>query len=290
LDDGATWQVMLNERTANDEWSRYYFAGVLNGKLYVQSSETNRCSRFDGAAWSGGPDIARYGAFARTFCGSMVLLSHHATANDIAELVAFDGAQTNTVLGAVYNFTVSGGTLYALGADRLVRGTTNLSVWATVCTNAPEGSRSLAVLNNRLYVGSTQSVLHVYSEPLDSRPPVRVLPTRDRIAESGAAAGTFTVRRTGSEEVELTVRYTVSGSATAGEDYVALAGTVTLPAGSDSAVIDLVPIDDRLAEGPEFVTLAITADPAYVIEEPAEARIMIDRDNDGAVLLLTRRP
>ena len=290
VDDGATWQLSLNERTADDDWSRYYFAGVLNGRLYVQSSETNRCRVFDGTVWSEGPDIARHGAFAQAFDNKMVLLSHHATPNDSAELLAFDGVQTQAVLNAVYMFTVSGGSLYALGADQCVRGTTNLSDWVTVCTNAPDGSRSLAVLNNRLYVGTTQSVVQVYSEPLGSRPTVRVLPTQERASESGASAGRFTVRRTEASEDALTVRYAVSGSAAAGEDYVALAGTVTIPGGADSAVIDLVPIDDRLAEGPEFVTLALVADADYAIEEPAEARIMIDRDSDGAVLLLTRCP
>ena len=44
--------------------------------------------------------------------------------------------------------------------------------------------------------------------------------------------GQYTVTRTGATTAALTVGYTVSGTATAGSDYPALSGSVTIPAGA----------------------------------------------------------
>ena len=55
--------------------------------------------------------------------------------------------------------------------------------------------------------------------------------------------------RTGDLVGPLTVTYDVTGSsATSGEDFTAAGGTVTIPAGEDSAVIEATLIDDGIAE------------------------------------------
>src|SRR5262249_51638205 len=46
---------------------------------------------------------------------------------------------------------------------------------------------------------------------------------------ASAAAGEFTITRTGSTAAPLTVLYTSTGTATAGSDYTALTGSVTIP-------------------------------------------------------------
>src|SRR4051812_17201504 len=50
-----------------------------------------------------------------------------------------------------------------------------------------------------------------------------------------------------------TVTYTVSGTATAGVDYYALSGSVTIPQGQSGALIWVTPIQDSLLEGNETV-------------------------------------
>ena len=54
------------------------------------------------------------------------------------------------------------------------------------------------------------------------------------------------------------MNYTVSGSATADADYTALPGSVTIPANTFSATIDVAVLDDILVEGDETVTLTLT--------------------------------
>jgi hypothetical protein len=284
LDDGATWELSLNERTSNDDWSRYYFVGTLNGKLYVQSSETNQCSVFDGTGWTNGPAIAPYGSLAQEFAGKMVLLSSHITPNSLGDFLSFDGTGApEALLNAIYNYTVSGGVLYTLGEDRVVRSTTNLTQWATVCSNAPPGSRSLAMLNGKLYAGTTHSDIHVYSVPISTLPAVTVLPTKDLASEGNPGdvpdAGNFTIKRAGTTSSELTVNFTLSGTATMGVDYTSVLTSVTLPPGVDSVPVAIVPLRDDSMEGAEFVTLTLLpASFAYAIETPAEARIIIGAD------------
>jgi hypothetical protein len=75
--------------------------------------------------------------------------------------------------------------------------------------------------------------------------------------ESGSS-GRFYVSRTGATTAALTVAYTLSGSATNGTDYNALSGSVTIAAGSAGASIDLVPINDTLAEGSETAVITLS--------------------------------
>lgn len=64
--------------------------------------------------------------------------------------------------------------------------------------------------------------------------------------EGEGVVGTFTVSRSAGESVAgpLSVNYTVGGTAVAGQTYGALSGSVTIPAGSTSGTIEVVPLDD----------------------------------------------
>src|SRR5260221_1725898 len=66
-----------------------------------------------------------------------------------------------------------------------------------------------------------------------------------------------TVTRRGDTGFPLVVFYGIGGTASNGVDYVALPGAVTIPAGADSATIEVFPIDDFLVEGTETVVLTI---------------------------------
>ena len=54
----------------------------------------------------------------------------------------------------------------------------------------------------------------------------------------------FTIRRDGPTNASLTVTYDLGGTASNGVDYVELPGTATIPAGEQSTLISVVPIDD----------------------------------------------
>ena len=61
----------------------------------------------------------------------------------------------------------------------------------------------------------------------------------------------------GTTSTPTVIAYQIAGSATAGSDYTALSGTVTIPAGATSATIDVPVIDDQLVEGPENVRVTL---------------------------------
>jgi hypothetical protein len=67
----------------------------------------------------------------------------------------------------------------------------------------------------------------------------------------------FTVLRTGDTRLPLTVFYSLAGTASNGVDYVELPGTLIIPAGTNSAPIEVLPIADDQAEGKETVVIRI---------------------------------
>ena len=78
--------------------------------------------------------------------------------------------------------------------------------------------------------------------------------------ETGPAAVTFTVNRTGDAEVAQTVTVaTANGTASAGTDYTAVAGQVlTFTQGQTSATFTVAVTDDALFEGGPGTTETVT--------------------------------
>ena len=108
----------------------------------------------------------------------------------------------------------------------------------------------------------------------------------------GPKIAIFTVRRFGDTNGDLTVPYDIGGTASNGMDYVALPGSVTIPAGERRALITIVPIDDGPPDVNKNVILTLLPDmqmnplPGYVLGFPRRAAaIIIDRpvSDDGYV-------
>ncbi len=108
-----------------------------------------------------------------------------------------------------------------------------------------------------------------------SQPTVTIAATAPAAAETGLAAGTFTLTRAGDTATALTVAYAISGSATAGADYQALSGTATFSAGSATTTVAVTPKSDTVAEGDETVTLTITPDINYSVGTASAATVII---------------
>ena len=81
----------------------------------------------------------------------------------------------------------------------------------------------------------------------------------------------FTVSRTGLTTAPLMVTYTLAGTATAGDDYTALSGTVVIPTNQTSVLIPVSVLADQAAEGDETLELVLTNNPAYQLESAASA-------------------
>jgi hypothetical protein len=97
------------------------------------------------------------------------------------------------------------------------------------------------------------------TNPPPQAPVVTVLATDPKASEDGPDTGTFAVTRTGSTNNQLTVFYSLGGTAHNGTDYQMLPGFVTIPAGSLTANVLVTPILDKdtSAETNETVVLQL---------------------------------
>ncbi len=127
-----------------------------------------------------------------------------------------------------------------------------------------------------------------------STPPVvSIVATTPEVTENGAVPGVFTISwapPTNTVPVYLTrdlrVFYRITGLAQNGTDYEQITNYVVIPLGARAATISIQPIDDRLYEGRETVTLEIvptplSSGPPYMIGSPRLATVTI-LDNEEA--------
>lgn len=78
-----------------------------------------------------------------------------------------------------------------------------------------------------------------------------VAATDANASETGPDPGTFTFTRGGSLVGDLTVAFTLTGTADHGSDFATLPTEILIPAGMSSATLTLTPIADGLVEGAE---------------------------------------
>ena len=99
------------------------------------------------------------------------------------------------------------------------------------------------------------------------------------ITNCGPKNATFYVFRVGTTNDDLNVDYAIGGTATNGVDYVALPGVVVIPAGTLSAVVSVVPLDDGPPDINRTVILKISPGTNYLVGRPAAAAaIILDSD------------
>ncbi len=79
-----------------------------------------------------------------------------------------------------------------------------------------------------------------------------------------ANPGQFVITRGGDLTKTLTVKYKLSNTSTTIDDYQAVTGTSIFAAGVDKAVIDINPIDDKIYEASDNVTLTLDSN-SYLI-------------------------
>jgi len=86
---------------------------------------------------------------------------------------------------------------------------------------------------------------------------VTIAPTADGF-ETGSVSGQFTVSISSPSNIDTVIDYSITGTATSGNDFTALTGQVTILAGDTTATIDVPTIDDALAEPTETLTATLT--------------------------------
>jgi len=93
-----------------------------------------------------------------------------------------------------------------------------------------------------------------------------------------ALPGTYTFKQ------DMTVTYTVSGSAIPGTDYTALSGSATLVAGQNSVLVTVPVLNDALIEGDESVVITpepVTVDTFHFAAGDPCTVMIIDDDDDN---------
>ena len=114
---------------------------------------------------------------------------------------------------------------------------------------------------------------------IESIKPTVTISATDADATESGNPGEFVVTRTGDTDTELTVNYTVVGTATNGDDYSTLTGTVVIPEGSNTVTIPINVVDDAEIEGEETVTINLLEDSTYKLDETTSDTVNII-DND----------
>jgi Ca2+-binding RTX toxin-like protein len=192
----------------------------------------------------------------------------YATADDTATAGSDYTAATGTVTFApgettkAVNVAVTGDTLYE--ADESFKLNLSEAVNASITTTSAIGT----IVNDDL--------------------PVISLAVTDADAAEPANPGQFTLTRDGITTSDLTVNYALAGTATNGTDYQALTNTVTFKAGSNTATIDIKPIDDNIYEGSETVTLTLADNAAsYKLAEIKSGTVTIADDDQKPVISIS---
>lgn len=160
-------------------------------------------------------------------------------------------------------------------------GATSVAIPARVIDDSEAEERETVILTvlpgSGYVVGTAQATATIG----DNEPEVvGIEPPSGPAAEPGIT-GAFRVYRRGVASAARTLTYTVGGTATAGSDYPALPGSVTLAANASSANIVVTPTNDNVVEVAETVDITLAA-PSGAGLANATASLTI-LDNDGSV-------
>jgi hypothetical protein len=174
-----------------------------------------------------------------TVNATFTLTLNYASADDVtihyvtADLTAAAGGDYVAASGDVVipAGQTSGTITVQVKGDRLAEPTETFAVNLTAATNA--------TIDNGQGTGTV----------LDDEPRVSINDVSVTEGNTGTRSGNFTVRLSQAYDVPVTIGYaTANGTATAGSDYQAASGTLTIPAGQTSGTIPVLVNGDRLGE------------------------------------------
>ena len=209
-------------------------------------------------------------------------------------------SDTDTVVAYTVSGTADSGDDYIAlsGTVTIAAGTTEALIDVNVLDDVLlEGSESVTVSLDSISSGDTDisigsannATVFIADNDLAE---VNVQATTN--ASEPASNGQFTVTLSTPSNTDTIVSYTVAGDATAGTDYVALSGSVTILAGQTSAIVDVTTLDDTILEDSENVVLtldSITAgDSEITIGLNNEATVTIADDDSAQVSIFAVDP
>jgi hypothetical protein len=182
-DGGANWTEMRRKVGDSSKFFRYYGVVTLNGKAYVQALGVDNTTNvvlpretssemFSNGTWSKGPSLIPSGYVTwhpSEFAGKAIYFTWASVDAVGTEcLKVFNGSSVSTSCpgSGLTDYTIDGDTLYGINYGQ-VYSTKDLKTWYLQGT-APSDAISIAVMNGKIYVGTTDSKL--YSAPVNANP------------------------------------------------------------------------------------------------------------------------
>ena len=252
--------------------------------------ESNETVVISLSAPTGGVILSANSAYAYTIVDDDAMSLSIAATNASAAEPAGNGLFTITRTGstaseATVNLLISGtasqsGDYVEIPATAtFAAGATSVTIPVTVIDdNAGEGSETVVVTlaAGGYSIGTPASATVTIA---DDEPDVSLIASDTSAAEAGADVGTIVISRTGSTASALSLNATISGSATAGTDYSAITIPISIPAGSSTLALSVMPLDDELAEGAETVIVTLNPAAGYRLVGSASAAVTIGDDD-----------
>lgn len=96
------------------------------------------------------------------------------------------------------------------------------------------------------------------------------------VSESSGQSLVYTFSRSGPTTDSLLVSFTVSGTAQSGADYIAFPTTISIPSGSSTATLGVLPVFDNTTESSETLILTISPSSAYNITTSTATGVIIN--------------
>lgn len=225
----------------------------------------------------------------------VTLTATDAIANEAGDTGTFTFSRNGVTTSALtVNFTRSG--TATTGAGNSTDDFTNIITPGTVTFGIGEATKTVTVapLQNTANEANETVILTLntgsgYTVGSPSAATVTIedddvntitLTATDSIAsEQAGNPGEFTLTRTGPITSSVNVNINISGTATNGTDYTAIATTRTFGAGISSITIPVAVTQDSSIEGIEEVVISISAAASYIVGSPSVANVTIIDDD-----------
>ena len=186
--------------------------------------------------------------------------------NDLGQL----GDETKTHRYTPQQINLTGVAALAAGDDHSLALKTDGSLWAW-------GYNGSGQLGNGTTINQYRPIKVMGSTPNTTT--VTVAATDASASEGGLTTGTFTFTRSGNTSSALTVRFNVSGTATAGSDYTSLGTSVSFSTGQTTVTKVVNPRQDTQVEADETVILTLAAGTGYTVGTPNSATVTLTSDD-----------
>ncbi len=170
---------------------------------------------------------------------------------------------TNTVIAYSIGGTATSGSDYTAlsGTVTILAGATTATIPIPVLDDATvELNETVIVTLTSITSGlPTLGATLVATNTITSNDAATVSLANTTNGAEPATNGLMTVTQTLASATNTVIAYSIGGTATAGADYTALSGTVTVLAGATTATIPIPILDDAVVEGPETVIVTLTS-------------------------------